>query len=206
MTLPIHPFVKDYCHFYGISPAQLAPNFWYCFAGAWILWSQKFDMELSLDEFRFMYKLCHVAKCDGWYFLSGHGRAQPRFGKLILGIPSSSHGWKPMFFMIRGPFNFYPNDRQPRQRQVQAAFGNMINQDRPKFSGNSLARIAEAFSYSSKVRHTDTLLTKENLRTAGLILDLPNPSDLDVVHSYFHLSDEGNDFSRRFVELRIVFS
>ncbi|XP_024019231.1 uncharacterized protein LOC112090950 [Morus notabilis] len=27
MTLPVHPFVKDYCHFYGISPAQLAPNF-----------------------------------------------------------------------------------------------------------------------------------------------------------------------------------
>ena len=27
MTLPIHPFVKEYCHFYGISPAQLAPNF-----------------------------------------------------------------------------------------------------------------------------------------------------------------------------------
>ena len=40
MTLPIHPFVKDYCHFYGISPVQLASNFWYYFDGAWSLWHQ----------------------------------------------------------------------------------------------------------------------------------------------------------------------
>ena len=125
MTLPIHPFVKEYCHFYGISPAQLAPNFWYCFAGTWVLWHQKFDMELPLEEFCFMYKLCHVAKCDGWYFLSGHGRSQPRLGKLILGAPSSSHGWKPMFFMIRGPFNFHPNDRRPHRRLIQSSFGEM---------------------------------------------------------------------------------
>ncbi|EXB96159.1 hypothetical protein L484_017007 [Morus notabilis] len=162
MTLPVHPFVKEYCHFYDISPAQLAPNFWYCFAGAWILWHQRFDMDLPVDEFE----------------------------KLILGTPSSSHGWKPMFFMIQGPFNFHPNDRLPRRRQVQVAFGNMVSQDRSKLSENSLARIEQAFSFPSEVRHIDTLLTQKNLRDAGLILDLPDPADLDAVRQYFHLSDE----------------
>ncbi|EXC30742.1 hypothetical protein L484_027917 [Morus notabilis] len=190
MTLPVHPFVKDYCHFYGISPAQLALNFWYCFDGAWVFWSQRFDMDLPLDEFMFMYRLCHIAKCEGWYFLSGHGRSQPRLGMLIRGIPSSSHGWKPMFFMIRGPFNFHPEDRMPHRRKVQTSFGNMVSHDRPKLSGNRLARVEKAILYPEKAHHIDTLLTESNLREAGLILDLPDPSDLRVVREYFHLSDE----------------
>ncbi|EXC11827.1 hypothetical protein L484_009239 [Morus notabilis] len=191
MTLPVHPFVKDYCHHYGISPAQLAPNFWYCFAGAWVLWSQRFDMDLLLNEFMFMYKLCHVAKCDGWYFWSGHGRSQPMLGTLIRGLPSSSHGWKPMFFMIRGPFNFHPEDRLPRHRKVQTSFGNMVCHDRPKLSGHRLVRVETTFLYPKKARHIDTLLTKFNLRGAGLILDLLDPSDPLTVREYFHLSDKG---------------
>lgn len=122
MTLPVHPFVKDFCLYQGISPAQLVPNFWYCFASAWVLWSLRFDVDLLLDGFLYIYKLSHVTKCKGWYFLCGHGLSKPILGKLIQGIPSYSHGWKLMFFMVRGPFNFHPKDRMPHHWKVQTSF------------------------------------------------------------------------------------
>lgn len=115
MKLPAHPFVKDFYHHHGISPAQLALNFWYCFIGAWVLWSQRFDVDLSLDQFMYMYKLSHIAKCHGWFYLGGRRRSQPRLGKLIHRIPFSSHSWKPMFFLVRGPFDFHPEDRCPHR-------------------------------------------------------------------------------------------
>lgn len=107
MTLPLHPFVKDFCYLHGISPTQLALNFWYYLAGMWVLWHQDFDLELSLDEFLYVHKLCHIPKSEGWYFLGSHGRFKPILGKFIRGTSSSSHAWKPMFLVVQGCFNLY---------------------------------------------------------------------------------------------------
>lgn len=103
ITLPIHPFVKDLS-----SPTQLVPNFWYCFTGMWVRWNKKFDMELPMDEFLYVYKLCQVVNCDGWYFLDSHGQSKPDLGKLIEGLPSSSHTWKSMFFIMKACLTVTP--------------------------------------------------------------------------------------------------
>ncbi|EXB58123.1 hypothetical protein L484_026322 [Morus notabilis] len=188
MTLPIHPFVKDFCKLHGISPTQQAPNFWYIFASMWVLWSKKFDVELPLDEFTFVYKLCQVPKCEGWYFLGSYGRSEPKFGRLIKGLPSSSHGWKPMFFLVKGMFDVHPGDRPFKRKWVKRSFRILVSQDCPQLAGNRLARIEEAFNYSEDERHIKTFLTRENLEQTGLLLSLPDPDDTDAVKEFFHFT------------------
>ncbi|EXC11277.1 hypothetical protein L484_004623 [Morus notabilis] len=84
-------------------------------------------------------------------------------------------------------------------RAVKEGYIN-VSHDRPKLSGNRLARVETTFLYSEKARHIDTLLTEFKLRGARLILDLPDLSDPLAVREYFHLSDEGKllDLARRF--------
>lgn len=124
MTLPIHPFVKDFCDLHDMSPTQLAPKFWYIFAGMWVLWHQEFDMKLPLDEFLFVYKLCQLPRCEGWFFFLGsYGWSEPKFRRLLKGLPSSSHGWKPMFFLVKGLFDVHPEDMPFKRKGVKRSFG-----------------------------------------------------------------------------------
>lgn len=83
-------------------------------------------MDLPLDEFLFVYKLCQVPKCNGWYFLGSYGRSKLLLGKLIKELPLSSHAWKLMFVMVKDMFDVHPADKPLKCLGVQTSFGMLI--------------------------------------------------------------------------------
>lgn len=52
-------------------------------------------------------------------------------------------------------------------------------------------RVEKAFSLAESERHIDALLTEPNLRGTGLLLTLPDPTNLPAVQEFVHLNAEG---------------
>ncbi|KAJ4964413.1 hypothetical protein NE237_024352 [Protea cynaroides] len=100
---PGHHLVYEILNHYGLAPTQLVPNGW-AMIHAFIIYFRKLKIFPNLAMFRELFSLTpkmwrhpttKLYVADGsYYFMS---RASTR-SKVIIGAPSSNHGWKFNFF------------------------------------------------------------------------------------------------------------
>ncbi|XP_077246438.1 uncharacterized protein LOC143886378 [Tasmannia lanceolata] len=91
---PLHPFFAAVLRYYGLAPAQVAPNSWRLLTGFLYLVHGRLERSVSLSLFR---ACAHLKrhKEGGWIYIS----QRPKL-KIITGIPSSIHSWKNRFFYV----------------------------------------------------------------------------------------------------------
>ncbi|EXC25218.1 hypothetical protein L484_003431 [Morus notabilis] len=76
--------------------------------------------------------------------------------------------------------------------------------DRPQLSGNRLARVTQAFSFSEVDRHISVLLMWANLKSSSLLLSLPDPVNIDVVMDFVQFTAGAlADVEMKTLQLRI---
>ncbi|XP_022769128.1 uncharacterized protein LOC111312782 isoform X2 [Durio zibethinus] len=95
LRLPLHPLIPAILRQFGVAPTQITPNSWrvlICFIS--FCCSQKITPTVNL--FRAIYSLKdHSGDGKGWWFFCARNGL-----KLFDGFPSSTKGWKSMFFII----------------------------------------------------------------------------------------------------------
>ncbi|XP_077229361.1 uncharacterized protein LOC143862237 [Tasmannia lanceolata] len=94
LRFPLHPFFAAVLRYYGLPPAQVAPNSWRLLTGFVYLVQGRLERNLSVPLFR-AYAHLKRHKEGGWIYISQHPEL-----KIITGIPSSIHLWKNRFFYV----------------------------------------------------------------------------------------------------------
>ncbi|XP_077242598.1 uncharacterized protein LOC143883123 [Tasmannia lanceolata] len=94
LRFPLHSFFAAVLQYYGLAPAQVAPNSWRLLTGFLYLVHGRLERSVSLSLFR---ACAHLKrhKEGGWIYIS----QRPEL-KIITGIPSSIHSWKNRFFYV----------------------------------------------------------------------------------------------------------
>ncbi|XP_077225446.1 uncharacterized protein LOC143858636 [Tasmannia lanceolata] len=94
LRFPLHPFFSAVLRYYGLAPAQVAPNSWRLLVGFLYLVHGRLERSVTLSLFR---ACAHLKKHKegGWIYIS-----QRPERKIITGIPSSIHSWKNRFFYV----------------------------------------------------------------------------------------------------------
>ena len=94
LRLPIPEFVRNLLDYYGLCPAQLAPNSVRLII-SFALLCQLLPTNPRVSLFRAFFVLRPHPKARGWWLFN------PRKGlAFITGLPSSIHGWKNQFFFV----------------------------------------------------------------------------------------------------------
>ena len=94
LRLPIPEFVRNLLDYYGLCPAQLAPNSIRLII-SFALLCQLLPTNPRVSLFRAFFVLRPHPKARGWWLFN------PRKGlAFITGLPSSIHGWKNQFFFV----------------------------------------------------------------------------------------------------------
>ena len=97
LRLPIPEFVRNLLDYYGLCPAQLAPNSIRLII-SFALLCQLLPTNPRVSLFRAFFVLRPHPKARGWWLFN------PRKGlAFITGLPSSIHGWKNQFFFVSSP-------------------------------------------------------------------------------------------------------
>ena len=91
--LPLHPFIIQVFDYFDIVPFQLPLNSHRLIVAFYIVFSEFYDVALSVVHFAFIYRLKALAKHAGFWYLTGRGDVAG-----ITGLPSNTGLWKYNFF------------------------------------------------------------------------------------------------------------
>ncbi|XP_077229780.1 uncharacterized protein LOC143862603 [Tasmannia lanceolata] len=94
LRFPMHPFFASVLQYYGLAPAQVAPNSWRLLIGFVYLIQGRLQRNLSVPLFHACAQLKRH-KGGGYIYISQHPEV-----KMITGIPSSIHLWRNRFFYV----------------------------------------------------------------------------------------------------------
>ena len=99
--LPLHPLVRVVLAHFGLSPSQLNPNTYKIMAGMHILWRKLFEVDLSMEEVCYLYKLSSKKSEVGYFFLAHWEKKKI----MMTNLSSSCEGWKDKKFWVEVNFD-----------------------------------------------------------------------------------------------------
>ena len=93
LRFSLHPFVVKLLDRYVLSLAQIVPNSWRYIVGFLSLYSLH-GRRPTISLFQACFSLKKHPRGRSWWYFSQRSNR-----KLVLGVPSSIHGWKKCFFL-----------------------------------------------------------------------------------------------------------
>ncbi|XP_065628398.1 uncharacterized protein LOC111994518 [Quercus suber] len=171
LRFPVHPFLMELLHYFGIASGQLMPNSWRILISCMGIWLAANDGDMiRVDELVYLYRL-KALKEYGYYELVPWERGT----RIVKKLPSSFRYWKSRFFYVSGndfetPSGEVWGDLPVLRRRWETP---TLVKRRPKLKSRYRERVQKAIKYTQTIENWDDLV---NPKTLAFFCIGPEPS------------------------------